>query len=108
MIYLSAPYYHQDPAIREERFRIALSVVTELMRKGYDVFAPIVYWHTVLQHDPRIERFYFSDMLKNCDEFWVLKLSGWKDSHGVNGELVQASLTRKKTRFVSPNLEDLH
>ena len=87
IIYLAAPYSHQDPAVMEARFQAANHAAAALMRQGYLVFSPISHTHpiAVLGGLPRDwdywDRFDRA-MLATCSRLVVLMLDGWRVSPG--------------------------
>ncbi|HUE74780.1 MAG TPA: DUF1937 family protein [Pirellulaceae bacterium] len=48
MIYLASPYWHSDPAVRNQRFRAACRATAEMIRQGTTVFSPVVYGHALV------------------------------------------------------------
>jgi hypothetical protein len=92
MIYVASPYSGTEEE-QITRFVFVASYVAHLISKGIVAFSPIVHNHTVVtlcvEQLPTGWEFwqkYDSDMLKRCDELYVLKLPGWEESVGVNAE----------------------
>ena len=95
LIYIAAPYQHDNMRIRNARVGMASTYAAYLVDQGEPVFSP-------LSHSAEIEfyrntfeipnRWYDIDLqiLKVCTEMHVLKLGGWKESKGVRYELEQA------------------
>ena len=106
MIYLASPYSHNDPAIREQRFRAACQAAAAMLRDGQVVFSPIVHSHPLVAFGlptawsswERIDRAY----LERCDEIVVLMLDGWEASVGVGAEIGIARTLGKPVRFLAP------
>ena len=95
MIYLASPYSHPDEQVRKDRFMAVASFVGDALRQGYLIFSPVVYGHALVQivdlpTDALAWEAFNSQMLSNCREMWVLKLSGWEQSLGVQAEIADA------------------
>ena len=91
MIYLASPYWHPDPAIRNQRFRAACRATSALLRDGHTVFSPVVFGHSLASFDipagwefwePH-DRFH----LQQASALVVLTLDGWQESVGVQAEI---------------------
>lgn len=104
-IYLALPYSHNDPQVREARYRTATSVAAYLMKQGATVFSPITYGHQICQYgiDTSFKRWAELDypMISWADEFWLLELDGHDISFGVQEELKQAMLVGTKIVRIS-------
>jgi len=107
MIYLASPYTHPDPAVREARFRAACRQAAEMFRCGISVFSPIAYSHAIAAHDLPLEWDFWERFdrafLETCDEVWVLTLDGWRESRGVQAEIVLARQMGKPVVLVEPD-----
>ena len=95
LIFLSSPYTHDDPWVRQERYNQALDALTYLLSEGQFVFSPIVHSHHAdgrLKHlkDHAFWMRLSLDMLHRCDKMTVLMLDGWQRSKGVGEEIVAA------------------
>ncbi len=104
-IYLALPYSHQDPQVREVRYRTATKVAAFLMKQGATVFSPITYGHQICQYgiDTGFKRWSKLDypMISWADELWLLKLDGYKTSLGVQEELKEALRVGTKIVLIS-------
>lgn len=104
-IYLALPYSHNDPQVREARYRTATSVAAFLMKQGATVFSPITFGHQICQYgiDTSFKRWAELDfpMISWADEFWLLELDGHEISFGVQEELKQAMLVGTKIVRIS-------
>ena len=107
MIYLASPYTHPDPAVREARFRAACRQAAEMFRCGIPVFSPIAYSHAIAAHGLPLEWDFWERFdqafLKICSEVWVLTLDGWRESRGVQAEIVLARRMGKPVMLVEPD-----
>lgn len=92
MIYLAAPYSHDDPAVRQQRFERINRVAARLMSDGARLFSPISHTHPIClagrlptgwDYWERYDR----TILDACDALLVLMLDGWKESTGVAAEI---------------------
>jgi hypothetical protein len=91
-IYLGSPYTSRDQAKMHWRFRQAGRAVVQLLNEGVNVYSPIVHCHQ-LAHDfnmPKDFDFwqaYNFSMLEPASMLMILKLDGWKESKGLDGEI---------------------
>lgn len=103
MIYLASPYWHADPAIRNQRFRAACRAAAQMIRDGITVFSPIVYGHALigegLPGDWCFWEGHDADYLVLSDEVVVLQIEGWDESDGVKEELRLAAALGKPIRY---------
>lgn len=92
-IYLASPYSHKDKRYKERRFRKVCTKAADLMLEGYLVFCPIAHSHPIEWHgmeEKQSGAFWLRQdfaILKFCDELWVFKMKGWKDSSGIQQEI---------------------
>jgi nucleoside 2-deoxyribosyltransferase len=104
MIYLASPYWHSDPAVRNQRFRAACRTTAALLRDGRTVFSPVVFGHALVAHGlpggwsfwQRLDR----EHLANCQKVLVLRLDGWRESEGVRAEVDAAAALGKPIRYI--------
>lgn len=95
-IYLGSPYSDPDEAKQYMRYRNAGRATAHLLRQGIHVYSPIVHCHH-LAHDyglPKDFEFwkeYNKAMLEKADMLMILKLNGWKESVGLDGEIAYAT-----------------
>jgi hypothetical protein len=108
MIYLASPYSHPKVEIVQARFRAACRATAKLMAQGHHVFSPIAHSHMVAMiGDLRLAWEFWSQIdyewIRLCGCVWVLALSGWKESVGVQAELCYArGLQLPEPRILSP------
>ncbi len=106
MIYLASPYWHADPAVRNQRFRAACRVTAQMIREGTTVFCPVVYEHALvgegLPGDLSFSQRHDSENLAHSEEVVVLRLDGWEASDGVQAELRLAAALGKRIRVRDP------
>ena len=95
-VYLACPYSHPDPEVRKNRVRQVNKFAALLMMQGYLVFSPLSHSHPISKYcdvDPCDHEFWLKQdlwILDVCDEFHILCLKGWHDSHGIEVELKRA------------------
>jgi hypothetical protein len=92
VIYVASPYSHDNPAIMEERYHLALIACARLISLGAVVYSPIVHGHAIAQTGAIATDFKTWEkqcltMLDKADVLLVLMLSGWTQSVGVNAEI---------------------
>lgn len=106
MLYLASPYSHPIPAVREMRFVSACWATAELMKRGENVFSPIVHSHPLVRYGlPNTWEFWEGvdrDHLERCDEIVVLTLDGWRESVGVQAEIAMAHECGKPVKLLDP------
>lgn len=106
MIYLSSPYSHHQPSVREDRFHAACQAAAYLMRAGHVVFSPVVHTHPIAEFGLPIEWAFWErqdrHFLERCDEVVVLTLDGWDESVGVHAEVQIARELGKPVRYLAP------
>lgn len=106
-LYVASPYTHADPAVREERYRMAVSFVAWAAAERMRVYSPVVHWHVAAQTRalPTDADFWawinVSDQ-ERADGVIVLALSGWRQSVGVDEELAFAARWSQPVRFFRP------
>ena len=105
MIYLTTPYNHPDPDVREGRFRAACDVAGHFLARGVYVFSPIAHTHSIalardLPHDWEFWREYDRQMLDACSELWVVQMDGWRESVGVAAEIEIARESGLPVKYV--------
>lgn len=96
MIYLASPYSHPDPAVREQRYQTVCFACAKLMKEGNLVYSPIAHTHgiclagggsqTAFIHWEKLDK----EMIRLCDQFWILRMEGWENSEGIKSELAYA------------------
>ena len=91
-IYLAIPYSSID---HELSFMIANKKTAELMNLGHVVYSPISHSHIIAKDHDLPKGWEFWEQIDRqfiawCDELWVIKLEGWKESTGVKAEIIIA------------------
>lgn len=102
MIYLASPYSAPlvGPAkldLENKRFREALKWAMTLTAQGLPVFSPIAYYHPIATalKMPTDAEFWASinaSFIRKSEAMFVLHLSGWDQSKGVQHELKIAKM----------------
>jgi hypothetical protein len=92
LVYLSAPYSHKDPSVRESRFRLINEAASVLILEGLHIFSPISHSHSIemagmLPTDFAFWSSFDTAMLSVCGAMIVFQLPGWEESVGVKGEM---------------------
>lgn len=106
--YLACPYQHNDPHVMEARREMATHTAFRFIRQGILVYSPLTHdipinqcgifgdWQTWKTHN--------HEMLSRCDKIIVLKLPGWENSKGVQGELTKARQLELPIQEIEPDL----
>ena len=91
IIYLAAPYSHDDIAVVEARFDAINRAAASLIEDGHTVFSPISMTHPIAMvagnHLDTAWYGYDEPFMEVCAEIWVLMLPGWMRSRGVAQEI---------------------
>jgi len=109
MIYLSTPYWHPDPQVRQKRFEIVSEIASYLIYfTKHALFSPISHGHAIFKDrddlDPGIEYWekYEKQIMPICSELIVVCIEGWKESRGVKREIDLAKELGIPIRFWEP------
>lgn len=94
MYYVASPYSHPDPAVRKERYELAVGAAKTLTRLGYSAFVPIAYdglWdmdpNYTVDHSWSFWEKIDLPILDRCAALILFELPDWEKSRGVAGEL---------------------
>ena len=112
LYYLAAPYAHPDPLVKRWRLKTVNLTAGRLMQKGQWVFSP-------LTHNALLDQYgvfgdwstwgdYDLEMVARCDALLVLKLPGWEESKGVQGEIKQARKLEKEILYLDPPEDEIY
>jgi hypothetical protein len=109
MIYLASPYSHPDKAVEAFRYIVVTKIAAYLIAEhNVAMFLPITQSHTLKDHELRLKGTTFAawrdiDLcaIDHCDEVWVVKMKGWKESVGVTAEIDHAKLTNKPIKYIN-------
>lgn len=112
LIYLATPYNDPSPFIREERFHAACSVASKLILVGVHLFCPIAHTHPIASKSSNLLpgcdywQEYDRLMLTACDELWIVQMSGWDRSAGIEVEIGIAAELGKRILYLHPTSLD--
>lgn len=95
MIYVASPYTHKDPLVEEHRYLMAETYVVAALKQRIVAFSPIYYCHRLalkfnLPGDAMFWKSFNNTMMRRADAVHVLQLVGWRESKGVQYELMMA------------------
>lgn len=107
LIYLASPFTHKSKWIMKLRWAIITALGAKLVSLGYHIFGPITESHAydefgVGQHGWDFWQAHDHLMIEKCDELWVVKMKGWKESLGVNAEIAYALSQDKQVFYIDP------
>ena len=88
MIYLAAPYAHENPDVMADRVAQVNDATRRMVKAGLRVFSPLTYSCTLGNESEPPDGWYEFDLdfLRLCDELIILLLPGVSDSKGVGLE----------------------
>lgn len=90
IIYLAAPYTHEQLIVMEDRYVVMNKITARLITEQDAVIphSPISYTHRISHHcDPAFDWYAWDKQyLARCDGMIVVKLDGWEESDGVKIE----------------------
>lgn len=93
LIYLAAPYWHDDPAVRRARVECCTRMVNSLAFRGFFAYSPPTYGNAcemIAAPHPIGEPYWHEHsmgMLHHAQRLIVLGLPGWEVSTGIMREL---------------------
>ena len=95
LIYLAAPYTHEDPNVVWRRLFDNGVLAAKLLAEGHLVFSPLINSSeidAIFTNSGTAFDWYTFDlrMLRKCDRLVVLMLDGWRESKGVGLEIAEA------------------
>lgn len=105
MLYLAAPYSgsKEQTAERMEKF---CQVDAQLMKDGYFTVSPLLKHFTLEYADLPGSWEYWEDyaqeLMNRCEAMIVIKLPGWEESKGVQGEIKMAVIAGKPIIYFDP------
>jgi len=81
----------------ERRYEEVCAFCATAAIAGYNVYSPIAHWHPIAKKHllPKDESWWKEaneDILKRCDQLWILRLDGWLQSDGILREVKFAKL----------------
>ncbi len=105
LIYLASPYTAKSKKLMHERFKEISKVGAKLVMKGHILFCPISQSVALAKYGNLKTNWAFwktfdLTVLSKCDELWVVKMPGWKESVGVQAEIQYAEDNGIKIRYL--------
>lgn len=103
MIYVAAPFWHDDEKIRQARRQAAILYSERLFFKGKLFYSPLLYSERFAEKKQK-ENFWLSHGLKMvevCTIMHVLCLDGWEKSSGIQGEVAKAEAMEIPIKYIT-------
>lgn len=105
-LYICIPYTKID---KEESFKTANAIAAYYTNQGNCVFSPITHGHSIVQEHNLPQGFKYwgkacFEFIVWCDVLVVVKLEGWKESDGVQAEIVIAKRLKREIVYVDPEI----
>ena len=109
LVYVAAPYAHEDENITKNRIMQSGQYTAHLMNSGYTVFSPVNYGDALGHYMTDSNKWFkqYASLLRRSDVLHVLKISGWEDSKGVQADLEIAKLHKIPVYFVDDQTYEL-
>lgn len=111
LIYLASPYSSPHQCVIDQRVREVQDATARLIERGWRVFSPVVHSHPLADlvsfpavNEPgAISPWMEQDLtvLRKADEFWVLQLTDWRSSGGIQIEHSEAEGLEMPIWYVS-------
>ncbi len=107
LVYLAAPYSHEDIKVRNKRVKTIAKVAGKLIKdKDVYVFSPITHGHPINQSVKEAIGYDYwltfdKAMLDMCDEMWITDLEDWEKSRGIAEEINHCNTNGKTIRMVT-------
>jgi hypothetical protein len=108
LIYLAAPYSHEDEMVRASRALNVSRIAAKLISEGHHIFSPISHGHVIAtssSHPMRGDWKYWKDfnqrMILISDEVVVLTIASWQDSLGVQAEIAFAKKHKRQVSYLN-------
>lgn len=88
LIYLASPYSSPDKDVVKRRVQATRWATANLMVNGFVVFSPICHTHEIAKCGLTTKRLdwwlgFDLEILRRCNELYILTLPGWKTSRGI-------------------------
>lgn len=112
LVYLAGPYTHGDAYVRLQRYVQLTKISSMLIEMGVVNFSPITQSHHQnmfmnMKGTWANWRKVDLEFLSRCDEIWVAKLPGWKQSVGVKAEVEFAKKHAIPVKYITFNEKNL-
>lgn len=105
MIFVSAPYSHDDKDVVENRVKEVANYCAAQIIEGQTAISPLLFGRTITKYskfgsDYKTWQKFCEELLYKCDEMHVLTLPGWNQSAGVIDEIRMATTCSIKVVYV--------
>ena len=112
LVYLASPFSHKDKLVEHARYLMVLSAWKWIIKNWSNVHvipAIVLSYPTVeagdIPGDWQFWQKFDRTLISKCSEFWVLCVSGYRESLGVAAELQIARSLGLKIKFLVPVLD---
>lgn len=108
MIYLAIPYSHESDYVQDYRYRTVTMIAAAMMNHGAIVYSPITHCRPLAEtglvgHDWETWSNFDTAFIDLCEELFVVKARGWKESTGVQAEIEYAESRGVDVFYYSPD-----
>lgn len=108
MIYVAAPYSSPLVGIQEQRLERTIEFVLHLTSRGVTAFSPVTYFYPLaralnLPEDATTWHNHNMQFLRRAEAMFVLRLTGWDQSKGVQVEMKLAKALNIEIAHFAPD-----
>lgn len=113
LILLSSPYSNSDPLIKTQNYKNVCLMSRKMLMQGMYVFSPIIHGISIIENSDYLPdnwdfwQGYCEAFVASSNEVYVIKMDGWKESTGVQGEIAEAKKQGKKVSLIEFNPDPL-
>jgi len=106
--YLAVPYTHDNPNVRDQRYKRVTEYATHLIKQGKVIYSPITTTHALIKFAPDIGtqwgfwKKFDSVYIPFCRELHILTMIGWRESVGVTEEKKMFKALKRPIIYVDP------
>ena len=112
LIYIATPYSRYRAGITAA-FGDAAALAAELLKRGINVYSPIVHTHPIAIHggidpvDHGIWLPFDAVMITKADALLVAKMDGWEESFGIEHEIDEFKKAGKPIYYLEPTTMEI-
>lgn len=116
LVYIASPYTDENPGIMHLRAARITQITAKLQRRHgqtHTFISPIVHGHALVTTEegasiPKSFDYWEAhdfNLLRRCDELWIVMMHKWHESRGVDAELAYAKKLGKPVTWIDKDGE---